>query len=106
MASTLRQCPKCYWGGEKKINGNIKSFTGAESQLLDARFFEEDDAAKETMSSVISSMGKSGTKNGLQASKGMFPNNTIRMKKVNRETCPRLSSKCIKRLLPQQVHRC
>ena len=49
VASTLHQCLKYYRDGEKKISGDVKPFTKAESHLADAGFFEEGAAPKETM---------------------------------------------------------
>jgi len=49
MASTLYLCLKYYRDGERKINGNVKPFTKVESHFAEARFFEEDDAPKESM---------------------------------------------------------
>jgi len=55
---TLHQCLKYYCDGEKKISGDTKPFTKAESYLSDARFFEGGDPLRETMSAAISSTGK------------------------------------------------
>jgi len=52
-------------GGERKINGNVKPFTKAESHFVDERFFKENDAPKETMSSTIKPISKGGMKNAL-----------------------------------------
>jgi len=49
VASTLHQCLKYYCDGEKKINGDVKPFTKAESYFVDARFFGENAPVKETM---------------------------------------------------------
>jgi len=73
VASTLCQCLKYYQDGEKKINGDVKSFTKVESHFADARFFEEGAAPKETMSSTISSTSKGGAKNAPQARKDDAP---------------------------------
>jgi len=48
VCSTLHHYLK-YWGKKKKINDNVKPFTGDESHFANARFFKEDDAPKETM---------------------------------------------------------
>ena len=45
----------------------------AKSHFTNVRFFEEDDAPKETMPSTITSMGKGGTKNVLQMPKEDIP---------------------------------
>jgi len=58
VASTLHQCLKYYRDGEKKINGDVKSFAKAESHFADAKFFEEGAPLKETMPAFISSTGK------------------------------------------------
>jgi len=47
VASTLHQCLKYYRDGEKKVNGDIKPFTKAESYFANARFFEEESPLKE-----------------------------------------------------------
>ena len=69
MASTLHQCLKYYRNGEKKINGDVKPFTKAESHFADAKFFKEGVAPKETMSSTISSTGKGVKKKAPRATK-------------------------------------
>ena len=69
VASTLHQCLKYYRGGERKINGNVKPFTKAKSYFTYARFFEKDDAPKETMPSTITSMGRDIAKNVIQVPK-------------------------------------
>ena len=71
MAFTLHQYLKYYWGGERKINGNVKPFTKAESHFADAKLFKED-PRKETMSTIIST-SKVGIKNGLQMPKEDSP---------------------------------
>ena len=58
VASSLHQCPKYYRDGEKKINGDTKPLTKAESYFADARFFYEDAPLKEAMPATISSTGK------------------------------------------------
>jgi len=49
VASTLHQCLKYYREGERKINGDVRPFTRAESYFVDAKFFEEDSTPKEMM---------------------------------------------------------
>ena len=72
---------KYYQGEERKINGNVKPFTKGESHFAYVRFFEEDDASKETMSSTITSMGKGGIKNILQTlNKDISKHNSSRKK--------------------------
>jgi len=73
MASTLHQYLKYYRDGEKKINGDVKPFTKAESHFADARFFEEGAAPKETMPSTISSTGKGVAKKAPRATKDDAP---------------------------------
>jgi len=58
VASTLHQCLEYYRDGEKKINGDVKPFTKAESHFADAGFFEEGAAPKETMQSTILLLAK------------------------------------------------
>jgi len=58
VASTLHQCLKYYHDWEKKINGDVKPFTKAESYFIDARFFKEGTPMKEAMPTFISSSGK------------------------------------------------
>jgi len=62
VASTLHQCLKYYRGGERKINGDVKLFTKAESHFTDSKFFEEDFTPKEMMIPTISSTGKGDSK--------------------------------------------
>jgi len=62
VALTLRQCLKYYRGGERKINGDVKPFTKAESHFADSKFFEEDFTPKEMMISTISFTGKQDPK--------------------------------------------
>jgi len=69
VASTLHQCLKYYHDGEKKINGDVKPFTKAESHFADARFLEEGAAPKETMPLTISSTGKGVIKKAPRATK-------------------------------------
>jgi len=73
VASTLHQCLKYYCDGEKKINGDVKPFTRAESHFTDARFFEEGAAPKETMLSTISSTGKGVAKKAPRVTKDDAP---------------------------------
>jgi len=58
VASTLHQCLRYYHDGEKKVNGDTKPFTKADSYFADARFFDEDAPSKEAMPATISSTGK------------------------------------------------
>ncbi|XP_074266516.1 uncharacterized protein LOC141589791 [Silene latifolia] len=60
VASTLHQCLKYYRGGERKINGDAKPFTKADSFFADAKFFEENGTSSEFMPTTISSTGKGG----------------------------------------------
>ena len=73
VTSTPHQCLKYYRGGEKKINGNVRPFTKAESHFACARFFEADDAPKETLPSTIISTGRGSTKNVIQVPKEDMP---------------------------------
>ena len=74
---TLYQCLKYYWGGERKINGNVKPFTIAESHFTDIRFFEEDDTPKGTMLVAISSIGRGSMKNIIQVLKDDMPTHQL-----------------------------
>ncbi|XP_074277874.1 uncharacterized protein LOC141601485 [Silene latifolia] len=49
-----------YRGGERKINGDAKPFTEADSFFADAKFFEENGTSSEFMATTISSTGKGG----------------------------------------------
>ncbi|XP_074282821.1 uncharacterized protein LOC141607368 [Silene latifolia] len=60
VASTLHQCLKYYRGGERKINGDAKPFTKADSFFADAKFFEENGTSSEFMPTTISLTGKGG----------------------------------------------
>jgi len=66
VASILHQCLKYYLGRERKIKGNVKPFTRAESHFADARFFEEDNTPKETMLATITSIGRGSMHNIIQ----------------------------------------
>jgi len=65
--------PKILWMWGRKINGNVKPFTKAESHFVDERFFEEDNAPKEIMPSTITSTGRGSMKNVIQVSKEDVP---------------------------------
>ena len=73
VASTLHECLKYYRNGERKINGDVKPFTKAESHFADARFFEEGAAPKETMPSTISSTGNGVAKKAPRVTKDDAP---------------------------------
>ncbi|XP_074304433.1 uncharacterized protein LOC141639153 [Silene latifolia] len=60
VASTLHQCLKYYRGGERKINGDAKPFTKANSFFADVKFFKENGTSSEFMPTTISSTGKGG----------------------------------------------
>jgi len=62
VASTLHQCLKYYYGGERNTNGDVRTFTKVESHFANAKFFKEGLAAKEMMISTISSAGKDDSK--------------------------------------------
>jgi len=63
FSKTTNQCLKYYRDRKKKINGDIKPFTVAESHFAKAKFFEEDVALKEIIQDAISSTGKGSVKN-------------------------------------------
>ena len=63
MTSTLYQCLKYYRGKERKINDNVELFTKVDYHFTDVRFFEEDDAPKETMPSTIFLTARGSMKN-------------------------------------------
>jgi len=73
VVSTLHQCLKYYRDGEKKITRDVKLFTKAESHFVNARFFEEGAAPKETILSTISFTGKGVAKKTPQATKHDAP---------------------------------
>jgi len=101
VAFTLHHCLKYYPDGEKKINGDIKPFTKAESHFTDARFFEEGTAPKKTMPSTISFTGKGGAKKAPQA-KMMLLSNNLRKKQVSNTAPLLLFNKLLNELLLQQ----
>jgi len=74
-------------GRQRRINDNIKPFTDIESHFIDARFFEDGCAPKETVPSIISLTGKVAQKMSFKCQKRMFLNNNIRRKKANRKIC-------------------
>jgi len=61
-ALTLHQCPKCYHGWKRKINGEVTPFTKAKSHFANAKFLEEGLAPEEMMISTTSSAGKDDSK--------------------------------------------
>jgi len=63
-----------------KISSNVKPFTRADSHFTNTRFFEDDDAPKETMKSTINSNNKGGTKNILQVPKKDIPTHQFKKK--------------------------
>jgi len=79
-ASIKHQFLKYYRSKERKINDNVKSFTKAESYFVDVRFFDKDDAPNKTMRLTITSKGKGGKENALQA-----PNDDIPEKQLKKE---------------------
>ena len=79
VAFTIHQCLKYYRLGETKINSNARPFTKIEFHFTDTRFIEEDDIPKETMLSIITSMGKVSTKNALQMPKEDTPKQQLKM---------------------------
>ncbi|KAK9755938.1 hypothetical protein RND81_01G060700 [Saponaria officinalis] len=60
VTSTLHQCLKYFRGGERRINGDAKSFTKAGSFFADAKFYKENGTSSEFMPTIISSTGKGG----------------------------------------------
>ncbi|KAK9669832.1 hypothetical protein RND81_13G157500 [Saponaria officinalis] len=57
VASTLHQCLKFYRNGEKKVNGDVKPFTEAETYFADAKFYHENEAPSEMWPTSIASTG-------------------------------------------------
>jgi len=86
VASNLLPCLKYYWRRERKINDNVKPFMNAKSHFTDARFFDEDNAPKETTPSIITSMGKGGTKIILQAPKEDTPTHPLKEESIEGDT--------------------
>ncbi|CAM8903253.1 unnamed protein product [Rhodiola kirilowii] len=60
VASTLHQCLKYYRDGERKINGDVKPFTKADSFFADAKFFEENGVSRELLPLIIPSTRENG----------------------------------------------
>ncbi|BFG34726.1 hypothetical protein CerSpe_210000 [Prunus speciosa] len=58
VPSTLHQCFKFYRGGVKKILGDVKPFTEAESYFVDAKFYIDEDVASEVIPIEVHSTGK------------------------------------------------
>ncbi|KAI5343264.1 hypothetical protein L3X38_011140 [Prunus dulcis] len=58
VPSTLPQCFKFYRGGVKKILGDVKPFTEAESYFADAKFYIDEDVASEVIPMEVHSTGK------------------------------------------------
>ena len=53
---------KYYHKGERKINGDVRPFTKAESHFTNAKFLEEGSAPKEMMISIMFSTSKGDSK--------------------------------------------
>jgi len=88
----LHQCLKYYRHRERRINSNVKPFPKVESPFADVKFFEEDDALRETMSSTITSMGKGSTKNVIQVPKEDMPTHQLQEEESQRRAHPFLPS--------------
>ncbi|CAL8990430.1 unnamed protein product [Prunus brigantina] len=58
VPSTLHQCFKFYRGGVKKILGDVKPFTEAESYFADAKFYMDGDMVSEVIPVEVHSTGK------------------------------------------------
>ncbi|KAI5335402.1 hypothetical protein L3X38_025535 [Prunus dulcis] len=58
VPSTLLQCFKFYRGGVKKILGDVKPFTEAESYFADTEFYMDEDVAFEVIPVKVHSTGK------------------------------------------------
>ena len=67
----------------KEDKWNVKPFTKAESHFVDARFFEENDAPRESIPSTITSMGRGSMKNVIQLPKEDIPHISSSRKKSN-----------------------
>jgi len=85
---------------EKEDNSNVRPFTKAESHFTDARFFEEDDASKETMMSTITSIGRGSIKNVIQVPKEDMPIHQLQKEESQQGAHSFLLSKQIRRSLP------
>ncbi|CAL8990815.1 unnamed protein product, partial [Prunus brigantina] len=58
VPSTLHQCFKFYKGGVKKILGDVKPFTEAESHFADAKFYIDEDMVSKVIPVKVHSIGK------------------------------------------------
>ncbi|KAH0987773.1 hypothetical protein GBA52_014950 [Prunus armeniaca] len=58
VPSTLHQCFKFYRGGVKKILGDIKPFTEAESYFAYAKFYMDEDMVSKVLAAKVHSIGK------------------------------------------------
>ncbi|CAL8168343.1 unnamed protein product [Prunus armeniaca] len=58
VPSTLHQCFKFYRGGVKKILGDVKPFTEAESYFVDAKFYMDENMVSEVIPVEVHSTGK------------------------------------------------
>jgi len=75
------------------MNGNVQPFTNVESHFVDVRFFNKDNAPKKTMPSIITFMGRGGTKNILQTSKEDIPKHQLKKEESQEEAYALLPSK-------------
>jgi len=92
---TLHQCLKCYRGGERKINDNVKPFTKAKFHFIDAMFFDEDEVPEETMPATIAYMGIGSVKTLFKFQREICPHISSRRKKINKGVHPFQPSKQI-----------
>ncbi|KAK2974030.1 LOW QUALITY PROTEIN: hypothetical protein RJ640_006222 [Escallonia rubra] len=66
VPSTLHQCLKFYRDGEKKVDGDCRPFTEAESYFADAKFYMESETSQECLPRETSSAKKNEPQKGKQ----------------------------------------
>ena len=108
MASTLHKCLKYYCGGEKKINGDVKPFTKAESHFTDSKFFEQGTASKKIMPSIISSIGR-GELKAADNSKVILKHDSVKQQEyrkgnIEQETITQLAEHIAKQVVDYTNH--
>ena len=72
---------------------DVKPFTTAESHVVDAKFFEEDDNPKETMPATITSIGRGSMKNVIQFPKEDMPTHQLQKEENQQRARPFLLSR-------------
>ena len=87
VASTLHQCLKYYRGGVKKIDGDVKPFTRAESYFADAKFLENDEEISAEVSPSQMALTSKEAKTVIE------PLNSTKSVVIDKQTCQKEEAK-------------